>query len=142
MKPVDHLAPVQTFVQQALGCGCPEEVLQTILTNDFTLPARPSLLIRRLLIGNRLLVYLAAPDGDTRVADLLTTLAVHGQKERQEHGYSRVRVVLLSEQPDRDRIMLEQRFTAIRGDDVRLHLHIVDRREHPAITTGLLDNRA
>jgi len=141
MKPVDHPDQVKHFVQQTLGCGCPEPVFQSMLAETFTLDEVPSIAIKRLLIGQRLLVYLVYP-GSTGppLADLLAPLTACGREERERCGYNRLRLVVIAE--DDHRREVEHSFSTLRGDDDRLFLHVLDARDPALAATGLLSPSA
>ena len=140
MKPVDRPDQVKNFVQQTLGCGCPEPVFQSMLTETFTLDEVPSLLIRRLLIGRRLLVYLVHPGNTGTVpTDLLAALTACGREERERCGYNRLRLVVITEE-GRHR-ELEGLFSALQGDDDRLFLHILATDDPELAATGVLSPR-
>lgn len=136
MKTVHRPQQMKTFIQQTLGCGCPEPVFDSMLTDIITIAAWPSLPITRLLIGQRLLVYCVRLDQASGA--LLSALAVHGRRERDENGYNRVRLVIFSTQPDHDGPMLMTLFPAIQGDDERIYLHVMSINEPTAVAAGLI----
>jgi hypothetical protein len=140
MKPVNQPTQVKNFVQQTLGCGCPEPVFQSMLTDQFTLPELPTIPIRRLLIGQRLLIYMINPgSAGSPTPAQLALLTARGLQEREQYGYNRLRlVVTLAEHTDHQQQALERSFTALQGNDDRLHLHVLGVRDPSLAGTGLL----
>jgi hypothetical protein len=136
MKPVDRPDQVKNFVQQTLGCGCPEPVFRSMLTDTFT-PAELSVVVTRLLIGQRLLVYLVNPGtAGPPLKDLLTALTACGREERERCGYNRLRLVVVTGEewyPE-----LERFFSELQGEDDRLFLHLLTSRDSALAATGLL----
>ncbi|MBE0586235.1 MAG: hypothetical protein IH612_21025 [Desulfofustis sp.] len=140
MKPVKQPTQIKNFVQQTLGCGCPESVFQSMLTDQFTLPEVPNAPIIRLLIGQRLLIYLVASNtGRPWSPGQLTLLTARGLQEREQHGYNRLRlVIILAEHTDHQQQTMERSFSALQGTDDRLHLHVISARDSSLVGTGLL----
>lgn len=126
---------VRDFVRQTLGCSCPEHVFDRI--DDVQCPARPGMpAYRRLLIGERLLIYLVtpAPEADSgdatseaAIAEQLSALLTSGRDERNRLGLNRFRVVVASADPPRLEPLLRDVFEAFHGagGDDKLHLHVV-----------------
>lgn len=123
---------IERFVKGALGCGCPDEVFRHIELETATEPSGSGLMTR-LVIGRKLLVYLAVPSASTQFTKQLVDLARHGRRERDEKGLNRFRLVLVSygctatEQRVREAMdgMLE-------GDD-RAQVHVVPRTDVPTL---------
>ncbi len=137
MRPVEQPALVKAFVQHTLGCGCPETVFTSMLTEVFAPPDLPDVSIRRLLIGNRLLIYLLPADGERPLsAGRLADIAGYAQKERDTCGYNRVRLVVPSTRVAQDRVALARFFAERFGSDEKLHLHVLDRLHCPVITAA------
>ena len=128
-------AVVRDFVRQTLGCSCPEHVFDRI--EDAQCPAGPGLpAYRRLVIGDRLLIYLVTPAeavdagsaaSETRLAAQLPALLASGRDERNRLGLNRFRVVVASADPPPLEPVLRDVFEAFRGrgGDDKLHLHVV-----------------
>ena len=142
MNPVADHAAVKTFVQQTLGCGCPEAVFASLLMDCFTSPAMPATPITRLLVGHRLLIYLLPYQRENRPsAPLLHTLAGIGRQERRSNGYNRLRIVLLTDHPEHERVALAPTIGAIGDDGGRLFFHVLERQVLPVsldASTGYL----
>ncbi len=111
-------AAVREFARETLGCGCPDEVFDaieqdtavTLDTETDTETAGGLRLKHRFLIGGRLLLYLyhIEPDIDNgaRMEGFTSTLRAlieHGRAVRDQNGYNRFRLVLITTaQPDAD----------------------------------------
>jgi hypothetical protein len=120
---------LKKFVQQTLGCGCPEEVFQhidcqtDIIYNQITVK-------NRINIGNRLLVYLAEIDTPASLAALLPSLYAAGRKDRDASGFNRLRIVLAAEKTDEVKLAAEHLFSQINTDE-KIHLHILSKQSIP-----------
>ncbi|MCB2217125.1 hypothetical protein [Desulfofustis glycolicus] len=139
MKPVDRPDQVKNFVQQTLGCGCPEPVFQSMLTDTFTPAELVSVVVTRLLIGQRLLVYLVHPgNAGPPMKDLLAALTACGREERERCGYNRLRLVVVTGEECYP--ALERSFSELQGEDDRLFLHLLTSRDSALAATGLLSS--
>jgi hypothetical protein len=137
MKPVDRPDQVKNFVQQTLGCGCPEPVFQSMLIDTFTPAELASVVVTRLLIGQRLLVYLVNPDNTgPPLSELLATLTACGREERERYGYNRLRLVVITEEECHPE--LKRSFSELQGEDDRLFLHLLTTGDSALTATGLL----
>jgi hypothetical protein len=115
---------IERFVRDALGCTCPSEVFAVVrdqyLDNDGTHA------LRRIMIGDRLLVYLidgARPPDPVH----LTTLIREGRQERDRRGLNRFRLVIATEDPATVGPELEASFHRTPEADERVHLHVLER---------------
>jgi len=118
---------IKHFAVEVLGCGCPEEVFQTIETGKIDIAGPAGSDIARILIGNRLLIYLVPVSRKTELAALLADFIKTGTSERDSKGYNRFRLVLVTEDSDFDRAGAAFLFsTLVHGDD-RLFLHTVEK---------------
>jgi hypothetical protein len=117
------------FVEKTLGCGCPEEVLSHITY----VPEGESGGVRlsgRLNAGGRLLVYLAEISDD--FAERLPRLIESGKQERDEHGFNRLRIVLICSGRSRKEDAVSGVFEKQNRDE-KIHLHFVTREELPSL---------
>ncbi len=121
---------LKSFVQKTLGCGCPEEVFQSmdcrshVRLNDIVLRYRIN-------IGNRLLVYLFETDNPVSLRQALPYLASEGKKERDKLGFNRLRIVLTADNVDEVRQIAEASFKNIQKDE-KIHLHVISNHEIPS----------
>jgi hypothetical protein len=132
-KPEDMQA-LKSFVQEGLGCGCPEEVFSKIEIekNPVAFQGLPiDCLVRigdRLLVGICLLGPLNGKLGD----DIVQALTV-GKQLRDGIGFNRFRLVFTSEEADSIAPLFQEQFDSISGLDDRVHLHVVRPSVIPAV---------
>lgn len=123
---------IEQFVRGTLGCGCPDEVFQSIAIRRLPAGAdRPPVV--ELLVGSRLLIHVVAPPAEHCATDWLERLAANGRATRDRHGYNRFRLVIVAAPdgvaPPAD---LETRFARAAVGDDRMHLHVVASEHLPA----------
>ncbi len=122
---------IKYFVQNILGCGCPEEVFRSIdvrrnvRLNSFIVPDCA------IVIGNRLLIYIAKAGSASCIEEYLPVLLAAGEKELDAKGLNRFRLVLVANEPDEVRQAAEIQFEELRGPDEKSHLHVIRRNEMP-----------
>lgn len=126
--------PIEHFVRVTLGCQCPDEVFQSISIDPVETADRAAR-YTRLLIGNRLLIYILDATKDGVADDALTALVARGCRERNEHGYNRFRLVLAGDGPASEYTVVQQAFEHAAGNDGRAHLHCLPRSLLPAEVT-------
>lgn len=120
---------IKRFVQQGLGCNCPESVFENIRCE---VGGDDGPEMQRILIGERLLVLLLDADRQGDLAGAVRDAVRAGVAERDRNGWNRVRLVLRGASPIDWRGPAEAAFNATAPDD-RTHLHLVD----AAATTAL-----
>lgn len=123
VTPADQTA-IERFVRVTLGCRCPDEVFQSIAIERVGAPGEAGPLTR-LLVGNRLLIYLLERDGSELPAGALEALCAAGRADRDRHGLNRFRLVVGSARPDELRPTLRECFGSAAGADDRAHLHVL-----------------
>lgn len=118
---------IKSFVLTTLGCGCPESVFEQI-AYDGT-PALPALdgRLQRLVIGNRLLIYIVEADDAAALRALLPLLLETGKAERDRNAYNRLRIVVAAANPESIRPDAESVFLGADGMDEKVHLHVLSR---------------
>ena len=122
MFPPDH---IKDFVQHTLGCSSPEEVFRSIdMRNNVHLGSFITL-DSAIIIGNRLLVYIAVTGSAGCIEEHLPVLYAAGMKERNEKRLNRFRLVLVVDGPEKDRRIAERQFEELRGGDEKVHLHML-----------------
>lgn len=122
---------IEHFVRATLGCQCPDEVFRSVSIDPLR-TADGAIGYTRLLVGNRLLIYIldAATIG---VADgALTDLVARGRRERNERGYNRFRLVIACDEPVSENSSVQRAFNEAAGNDERAHLHCLPRARLPA----------
>ena len=115
--------PVKYFVQNVLGCGCPEKVFEyidcqeNVKINGITLKIRIN-------IGNKLLVYILEVNNTEFLEGILADLISMGKQERDDKGFNRLRIVLAREKPVEIQDRAHAFFHELNTDE-KIHLHII-----------------
>ena len=125
---------IKHFIQNTLGCSCPEEVFRSIDVRRNVRLNSFIVLDSALIIGNRLLVYLAEAGSAGCIEEHLPVLVAAGTKERDEKGLNRFRLVLISDRPADVQQAAGKLFEELRGNDGKVHLHVIDKRSIPFAT--------
>lgn len=121
---------VEQFVRDVLGCGCPDEAFLQVEVHPVAEPVGTRLMTR-LVIGGRLLVYVAVPAGSAQANAQLLALARHGRRERDALGLNRFRLVLVSYGGNATEAVVREALEGMLEGDDRAHVHVVPRAEVP-----------
>jgi hypothetical protein len=116
---------LEHFVRGTLGCKCPDEVFQAIAidrTESHT----------RLVVGNRLLIYVLETSPGKAPGKALARLAEQGLTDRNAQRLNRFRLVIASTQPTLALADAKANFAEAVGDDDRAHLHVIAVDQLPA----------
>ena len=117
---------IKDFVQNTLGCTCPDKVFEQIEDRLDAPSSSPH--TRSITIGGRLLIYIWEVDGPDRFKDNLLAMLGAGKKERDGQGFNRFRAVLAvdgtTQNVETEAISCFSQFT---GRDDRMHLHVVSK---------------
>jgi hypothetical protein len=125
---------IKRFVQETLGCGCPEEVFRSIeYRRNFRLNSF-IVLSARIIIGNRLLIYVTESGSGACIEEHLPVLMAMGRKERDEKGLNRFRLVFVTDDPAEVQRTAEKMFEELRGMDEKMHLHVIHTKANPFAT--------
>ena len=128
----NDLVRMQNFIRSTLGCGCPEEVLEWIECSRSEPVPEHSLMLTRIDVGGRLLVYVIEGDEAPEMAvEALPALMAAGLAERKRAGFNRLRLVVASEAPDAIRPLAERVFSESAPRDDHIHLHVVETGDLP-----------
>jgi len=130
LKPADR-ASLERFVRDTLGCTCPDAVFESIVIqhDDAAVPLRHT----RLVVGERLLIYLLeGPAGRVAPADV-ARLAGRGLAERNERGFNRFRLVVEWDRPVQEPGEFVASFSSVAGRDDRAHLHVIPAGQLPDV---------
>jgi len=121
---------IKLFVQQILGCGCPEEVFEHI-DCQFNIKLNHEIILRnKIKIGNRLLIYVLEVNNAGPIKSILPFLVAAGKTERDNLRFNRFRLVLVTDKSDELKQAVESMFNTINKDD-KVHLHVVHKETVP-----------
>jgi len=120
---------IKTFVQQTLGCACPEEVFKYIDCQS-NIKLNDIVLRNKIHIGNRLLIYVVEVNSAYSIKDILPYLIEKGRKERDSLKFNRFRLVIATDDLDEIKEISESLFKTINKDE-KVHLHIVAKDRVP-----------
>ena len=81
--------------------------------------------VKRLLVGNRLPIYVLELDGGKSLPALLPVLVRNAKSERDSQGYNRLRVVITAENTVIILPLAEGLFAEIEDIDPKVHLHVL-----------------
>lgn len=122
------------FIRDGLGCGCPDEVLDDLRVDPHPVAFAGLPVDAVVSVGGRLLVGVCVSrPWDEMDAQLEQCLAT-GRRLRDEGGYNRFRLVVVTGETEVARPALERSFKRFQDRDARLHLHVVE----PGILPDLL----
>jgi hypothetical protein len=113
---------IKRFVQEALGCSCPEEVFNKI---DYQKES-DGISGRKVTVGDRLLIYIITMDGKSNFQGVINSALERGVEERDIKGFNRFRLVLVASRPDELRSLAEYAFDSSGYTDEKTHLHVVN----------------
>jgi hypothetical protein len=112
---------IKRFVQETLGCSCPEEVFNEI---DYQKES-DGISGRKVTVGGRLLIYIINTDRDSNIKGLINSALERGVAERDKKGFNRFRLVLVASHNDELRSLAERAFDSSGYTDEKTHLHVV-----------------
>jgi len=112
---------IKRFVQETLGCSCPEEVFNKI---DYQKESDGKS-VRKVTVGDRLLIYIITMDGKSNTQGVINSALERGVVERNKKGFNRFRLVLVDARPDELRSIAEHAFHSSVCTDEKTHLHIL-----------------
>lgn len=140
MNPADRHS-IERFVRTTLGCKCPDEVFESIIIGRERTPDN-SAPFTRLLVGNRLLIYIHETQPAKATTAAVSKLATQGLSERDAKQYHRFRLVVASAHPTQVLDDASTSFASVVGDDQRAHLHVLATDQLPhALRLDLDANR-
>ena len=113
---------IKRFVQETLGCSCPEEVFNQIgYQKEYD-----GISGGKVNVGDRLLIYIITMEGKSSIKGVINSALERGVVERDKKGFNRFRLVLVASHPDELRSSAEQAFNSSGYTDEKTHLHIVN----------------
>ena len=120
---------IRRFIRHTLGCTCPEEVFEHIdiesipkigpISGDFT----------RLVMGNRLLVYLWKLEEIDLLPEQFFSIFKAGQSERDQKHLNRFRLVIGTPLVEETKNILEPTVAFHDDTDDKSHYHILESSE-------------
>ena len=113
---------IKRFVQETLGCSCPEEVFNKI---DYQ-KACEGISGSKVNVGDRLLIYIISIDGESDIQGVINPALKRGVEERDKKVFNRFRLVLVTSRPDELRSSAEQAFNSSVYANEKTHLHVVN----------------
>ena len=116
---------LEHFVRGTLGCKCPAEVFQSIAIDRADSHTR-------LVVGNRLLIYVLEASSAKAAGKALARLAEQGLTDRNAARLNRFRLVVASPQPTQALTDAQANFAEVVGADARAHLHVIATDQLPA----------
>ena len=119
-----NTASIQHFVRGTLGCKCPDAVFKSIAMSHEQDPETETP-YTRLLIGDRLLIYVLDARHTKKRSTAITALTTRGRTERDTAGLNRFRLVLATEHPTQVLAQAQASVTDAPGYDDRTHLHVI-----------------
>lgn len=119
---------IKAFTREVLGCECPEEVFDKIVCEDDVQIAGELIVSYKINIGDKLLIYILVLNQRNKLGSALPKLIEAGEKERNDRGFNRFRLVLVSEIPDVIKDDANTLFQQLEKDE-KIHLHIISRNE-------------
>jgi hypothetical protein len=115
---------IKNFVQNVLGCTCPDKVFEQIEDNHVLPSISPH--SRSISIGGRLLIYVwKVEDRLEELQENLLAMLEAGKKERDANDLSRFRAVLAVENPQIISPKANFYFSRFQGKDDRMHIHVI-----------------
>jgi len=113
---------IKRFVQETLGCSCPEEVFNKI---DYQKES-DGISGRKITVGDRLLIYIINMEGKYNIQGDISLALQQGVEERERRGLNRFRLVIVASRPDELRSSAEGAFDSSGYTDEKTHLHFVN----------------
>lgn len=116
---------IKRFVQETLGCSCPEHVFDDI---DYQKEGE-GIAGNKVCVGDRLLIYIISFNRNASIEELVQSALQQGVDERDKRGLNRFRLVLVAPRPEELRSEAEGAFDLSVYKDDKTHLHLVSESE-------------
>lgn len=118
-------AGIKSFVSATLGCRCPAEVFEKIDISEH-LPGARAIKTSRIVVGDRLLIYIVDLDSILGSVDTITLLANAGMNDRDTNHYNRFRLVIAGDREPGQEKNISGQFAELVEQDEKMHIHFVD----------------
>ena len=122
---------LERFIRNTLGCGCPDEVFESVTVTRGLLAADGDESAWWIEVGGRLLIAVTENSDQDALTSRLTRIYDDATRRRDAAGFNRFRLVVVA---DKAMTGLETAFTSIGVSDDRLHLHFVTADDLPSLT--------
>lgn len=132
MKSVSNIEVVKIFVQEVLGCKCPENVFEKIFFDENEPLSETCNYSIKLNVGNKLLIYILRMNDFSLIDNLLPRMINVGIEERNSSGLNRFRAVLAVGNTEQGEQIACPIFQKIAHDD-KTHLHVINESEVPNV---------
>jgi hydrogenase maturation factor len=114
---------LKDFVKNELGCKCPDDVFKRMKVNEKIIMGNFQI-DRRIIIGNKLLLYILFNDSVDVLIKNLPYIIEYGIGDREKHGFNRLRIVIL-----KDNIEIQNSLTTliskIERENQKAHVHVM-----------------
>jgi hypothetical protein len=122
----DH---IKTFVQQILGCKCPDAILDNVEIERDILTDSGVYLHSRINVSNRLLIYVIEQKRSAFTPNDLQGIVHEGIHDRYKYGFSRFRLVLATDGSEELHKSIVSKFDTLPDRDDKVHLHIIGKED-------------
>ncbi len=120
---MDRKICIKNFVQNILGCACPDKVFEQIEDRRFAPSVSPH--TRSIIVGGKLLVYIWIVQEEQELHEKLHAMLEAGKKERDERKLNRFRAVLAADTPQSLAFRAQSYFSKYENRDDRMLLHVI-----------------
>jgi len=122
---------IKGFAREMLGCDCADAVFEHIEYFPETEVGDFPGLVRRIVIGNRLLIFIWESEDLTEVETHLPLLLNAGIKERDDRRLNRFRLVIGTTDAEGIKSVMDAWDPVSSGRDPKAHLHIIRKEDIP-----------
>ncbi|MCG6938741.1 MAG: hypothetical protein LJE83_11315 [Gammaproteobacteria bacterium] len=130
----DQHPVIKYFIKNNLGCTCPENVFDEIDVEQKNQLAGKQLNFDRILVGNRLLIYVLKDIDMSNLHKLLPLVVRTGKEERNAMKFNRFRLVLKRDNDIDMESLAYSIFENIPEKDEKIHLHFIADNEANALS--------
>jgi hypothetical protein len=116
---------IKVFVRNTLGCDCPEKVFEKIDVSKLPIAAYEKE-ATRIVVGDRLLIYIIHPEPSANVVDSVEEISLAGKVDRDTNNYNRFRLVVAGFEDDEQQEKVLGCFSKSFDNDEKMHIHFVN----------------
>lgn len=116
---------LERFIRGELGCQCPAEVFQEIVTERCPAVFGEWPNGTLVCVGKRLMILVLQSEDFIAMQRSLPPLVEAARRMRDERGFNRFRLVVGTSRPDAMTSSLVPGFERVKEKDDRIHLHVV-----------------